>query len=86
MYVCLSVCLSVCISVANWTGLTCAHIACARSMYFPAGANWKFYPDGGPIITGGQQLTVQAPLDVIPVYSRVPPVSVSVSTSVPTSV
>ncbi len=41
-----------------------------RSVYFPAGATWEFFFDASVKIAGGQRLTVQAPLDVIPVYYR----------------
>ena len=45
--------------------------ATSRSVYFPAGASWRsvFHPDK-PTTKGGQTLTVEAPLDTIPAYTR----------------
>ena len=40
-----------------------------RSVYFPAGASWEHYFTGKSV-QGGQRLTVDAPLDTIPVYRR----------------
>ena len=49
-----------------------AQHATTRTMYFPAGARWQslLHADAAPI-KGGQSLTVDAPLDEIPVYTRV---------------
>ena len=49
-----------------------AQRATTRTMYFPAGASWQplLHKDAPPI-KGGQSLTVDAPLDEIPVYARV---------------
>jgi len=49
-----------------------AQNATTRAMYFPAGASWQslLHKDQPPI-EGGQALTVDAPLDEIPVYTRV---------------
>eukprot|EP01043_Picozoa_sp_COSAG02_P023705 COSAG02_NODE_1273_length_13520_cov_2.622010_3_plen_171_part_00 len=46
--------------------------ATTRTLYFPAGANWLdvLGKDPSKVIKGGQSLTVDAPLDTIPVYSR----------------
>lgn len=41
----------------------------SRSVYFPAGVQWKNV-ETGEVIMGGQRLEVQAPLDVIPVFER----------------
>ena len=43
-----------------------------RTLYFPKGADWldMLGKDPSKIIKGGQSLTVDAPLDTIPVYSR----------------
>jgi len=46
-----------------------AQNATTRRMYFPKGADWKDIW-GSEVVTGGQTLTIQAPLGVIPVYSR----------------
>ena len=43
--------------------------ATSRKMYFPKGVNWK-HLWSAQVITGGQTLTVNAPLDQIPVYER----------------
>ena len=45
--------------------------ATSRKVYFPAGATWRDmnHPAKTPI-RGGQTLTVDAPLDTIPVYTR----------------
>ncbi len=40
-----------------------------RSVYFPAGADWKNV-ETGEIIPGGRRTTVPAPLDVIPVFEK----------------
>ena len=49
-----------------------AENATTRSLYFPAGADWldMLAKDPSKVIKGGQSLTVDAPLDTIPVYSR----------------
>eukprot|EP00966_Prymnesium_polylepis_P251323 5810654-Prymnesium_polylepis.1 len=49
-----------------------AQNATTRAMYFPAGASWQslLHKDQPPI-KGGQALNVDAPLDEIPVYTRV---------------
>merc|ERR1712216_1003695 len=44
--------------------------ATQRGVYFPAGANWQHFFTTERI-SGGQWLTVDAPLDLIPVYYRV---------------
>ena len=46
--------------------------ATTRTLYFPAGADWLDFLGKDPerVIRGGQRLTVEAPLDTIPVYSR----------------
>ena len=46
--------------------------ATKRTLYFPAGADWLDFlgKDPSKVIKGGQLLTVEAPLDTIPVYSR----------------
>ena len=46
--------------------------ATTRTLYFPAGADWldMLGKDPSKLIKGGQSLTVDAPLDTIPVYSR----------------
>jgi alpha-D-xyloside xylohydrolase len=41
----------------------------SRSVYFPAGASWQHYFTG-EVVKGGQRITVEAPLDEIPVYRR----------------
>merc|ERR1712118_654216 len=40
-----------------------------RTLYFPAGASWRDVFTG-KLTRGGQTLTVAAPLDTIPVYTR----------------
>ena len=49
-----------------------AENATKRTLYFPAGADWLDFlgKDPSKVIKGGQLLTVDAPLDTIPVYSR----------------
>jgi len=49
-----------------------AQNATSRIMYFPAGASWKsvLHPERTPI-TGGQTLTIPAPLEEIPAFVRV---------------
>ena len=49
-----------------------AENATTRTLYFPAGADWldMLGKDPQKVIKGGQSLTVDAPLDTIPVYSR----------------
>jgi len=44
--------------------------ATSRSVYFPKGASWKniFTND---VVTGGQRITVDAPLEIFPAYERV---------------
>lgn len=42
-----------------------------RSVYFPAGSNWEHYLVPAEVVMGGQRLTVNAPLDLIPVYRRI---------------
>ena len=44
--------------------------ATSRSVVFPAGANWQNIYDNS-IQVGGMSITVQAPLNIIPVYKRV---------------
>ena len=46
--------------------------ATTRALYFPAGADWLdlLGKDPSRAIKGGQSLTVEAPLDTIPVYAR----------------
>ena len=39
-------------------------------MYFPKGASWRSVFDKTKVVTGGQTLTVQAPIEMIPVYTR----------------
>ena len=46
-----------------------AQHATNRSVYFPAGATWEHFFSGARV-AGGQRLTVDAPLDTIPVYRR----------------
>ena len=41
----------------------------SRSVYLPAGASWKECSTG-KVFDGGQTVTANAPLDVIPVFSR----------------
>ncbi len=41
----------------------------SRSVYFPAG-QWRNV-DTGEVVSGGQRLTVPAPLEVIPVYEKI---------------
>lgn len=41
----------------------------SREVYLPAGAAWTYLPDG-TVYRGGQTVTVQAPLAVIPVFAR----------------
>jgi alpha-D-xyloside xylohydrolase len=43
--------------------------ATSRSVYFPAGAAWEHFFTGERV-AGGQRLTVDTPLDTIPVYRR----------------
>lgn len=43
--------------------------ATARSVYFPAGASWE-HLFTKQVMQGGQRVTVDAPLDIIPVYRR----------------
>merc|ERR1712232_31156 len=45
--------------------------ATSRDVYFPAGASWQNLFNHSEVITGGGKRTVQAPLQVIPVYGRV---------------
>jgi alpha-D-xyloside xylohydrolase len=40
-----------------------------RSVYLPAGAKWTCC-DCGKEFAGGQEITVDAPLDVIPLFAR----------------
>lgn len=40
-----------------------------REVYLPAGATWTLVHDG-TVYEGGQTITVQAPLDVIPVFTK----------------
>ena len=57
--------------------------ATSRDVYFPAGAEWVDYFDAGaPPIKGGSKLTVQAPLDSIPVYWRKPSAAVRVRATI----
>ena len=46
-----------------------AENATTRTLYFPAGADWLDI-FSSKVIKGGQSLTVETPLDTIPVYSR----------------
>jgi len=43
--------------------------ATSRSVYLPAGARWTELHSGA-VHDGGQDVTVDAPLDVIPVFAR----------------
>ena len=43
--------------------------ATSRSVYFPVGARWVHFFSQS-IVEGGQRLTVDAPLHLIPVYRR----------------
>ena len=40
-----------------------------REVYLTAGATWTLVHDG-TVYEGGQTITVQAPLDVIPVFTK----------------
>ena len=42
----------------------------SRSVYLPAGADWK-NTETGEIFQGGQRIDVPAPLDVIPVFEKI---------------
>ena len=44
--------------------------ATTRSVYFPAGAKWASFWDASVVVDGGKRVTVDAPIDVIPVYRR----------------
>jgi alpha-D-xyloside xylohydrolase len=41
-----------------------------RSVYLPAGAQWKNV-ETGEVFGGGQTVMVKAPLDIIPVFERI---------------
>ena len=41
----------------------------SRQVYFPAGAKWT-HVFTKEVVEGGKSMTVQAPLDQIPVYTR----------------
>jgi alpha-D-xyloside xylohydrolase len=43
--------------------------ATTRKLYFPIGSEWKDF-FSGKVTSGGQWLTVEAPLDVIPAFER----------------
>lgn len=45
----------------------------SRKVYFPAGAHWQNFFDSADVVAGGSYETVQAPLNIIPVYKRVAP-------------
>ena len=40
-----------------------------RTLYLPSGADWVYAPDM-TVYEGGQTVTVDAPLETIPVFSR----------------
>ncbi len=42
----------------------------SRSLYLPAGCRWKNM-ESGELFDGGQKITTEAPLDVIPVFERI---------------
>jgi alpha-D-xyloside xylohydrolase len=44
-------------------------LECTGTLYFPKGANWADVFTG-KVTKGGQTVTVAAPLDTIPVYTR----------------
>ncbi len=41
----------------------------SRELYLPKGASWK-HRESGTVYNGGQQISVDAPLDCIPVFER----------------
>ena len=45
--------------------------ATSRSVVFPAGAQWRSVWDAATVVDGGATKVVDAPLGVIPVYTRV---------------
>ena len=47
----------------------CQEEAYERAVYLPAGASWTYVPTG-EVFEGGQTVTVDAPLDVIPLFLR----------------
>ena len=47
----------------------CYEDAYDRAVYLPAGASWTYVPTG-EVFEGGQTVTVDAPLDVIPLFLR----------------
>ena len=47
----------------------CQPHATRREVYLPAGAEWTYWHTG-ETYAGGQTVTVEAPIDVIPVFSR----------------
>eukprot|EP00038_Savillea_parva_P017223 m.19431 g.19431 ORF g.19431 m.19431 type:complete len:869 (-) comp3692_c0_seq1:8-2614(-) len=46
------------------------HGAINRSVYFPLGVKWTNFWDPTDVVEGGQRRTVDAPLDVLPLYIR----------------